>query len=165
MAELGNLIIYIIMFCTLLGALASIRDPEKGLGKEFITGLHCIGPVFIPVAGIMAAIPYLSQGINLLLGPIFTAMGSDPAIAATTVIAVDMGGYQLADVLAANRESWVIATLVGYTSGATVVYLIPVGLTMLHKDHHPYLALGAMAGALEPHWINSVTNQNDDRTE
>ena len=146
MAELGNFIIYIIMFCTLLGAVASIRDSEKGLGKEFIAGLHCIGPVFIPVAGIMAAIPYLSEGIKVLLGPMFAAIGSDPAIAATTVIAVDMGGYQLADVLAANREAWVIAMLVGYTSGATIVYLIPVGLTMLRKDHHKYLALGTMAG-------------------
>ena len=43
MAVLGSLIIYIIMICTMLGAIAAIRDPEKGLGKEFITGLHSIG--------------------------------------------------------------------------------------------------------------------------
>ena len=146
MAEIGNIIIYVIMFCTVLGAVAAIRDSERGLGKEFTTGLHSIGPVFIPVAGIMASIPYLSEGINLLLGPAFAAIGSDPAIAATTVIAVDMGGYQLADNLAGSREAWIIATLVGYTSGATIVYLIPVGLAMLRKEHHKYLALGAMAG-------------------
>jgi ethanolamine transporter len=35
---------------------------------------------------------------------------------------------------------------VGYTSGATVVYLIPVGLAMLKKKYHKYLALGSMAG-------------------
>ena len=146
MAEIGNFIVYIIMFCTVVGAIAAIRNSEKGLGKEFITGLHSIGPVFIPVAGIMASIPYLSKGIMLLFGPIFTAIGSDSAIAATSVIAVDMGGYQLADVLATSREAWIIATLVGYTSGATIVYLIPVGLAMLRKEHHKYLALGAMAG-------------------
>lgn len=134
------------MICTVIGAIASIRDPETGLGKEFITGIYSIGPVFIPVAGIMASIPYLSSGINWLLGPLFVAIGSDPAIASTAVIAVDMGGYQLSDTLAASRESWIISVVVGYTSGATVVYLIPVGLAMLRKEHHKYLALGAMAG-------------------
>ncbi|MDO2083473.1 ethanolamine utilization protein EutH, partial [Escherichia coli] len=38
--------------------------------------------------------------------------------------------------------------LVGYTSGATIVYLIPVGLTMLERKDHKYLALGAMAGLI-----------------
>ncbi|MDR1043865.1 MAG: ethanolamine utilization protein EutH [Candidatus Adiutrix sp.] len=146
MGFVGNIIIYLIMICTLLGAVAAIRDPEKGLGAEFISGLHSIGPVFIPVAGIMAAIPYLSGFITWALHPLFTSIGSDPSIAATAIVAVDMGGYQLADVVAASRESWIMAMLVGYTSGATVVYLIPVGLAMLKKKYHKYLALGSMAG-------------------
>lgn len=146
MSEIGNIIIYIIMVCALLGAIASIKDQEKGLGAEFIAGLHSIGPIFIPVAGIMAAIPYLSQGINASIGPLFEFIGASPAIAATAVIAVDMGGYQLADALAANREAWIIAMLVGFTSGATIVYMIPVGLTMMKEKYHKYLALGSMAG-------------------
>ena len=146
MVEIGNFLIYVIMFCVVLGALAAIRDPEHGLGAEFIKGLHSIGPVFIPVAGIMASIPYLSAGIKLAMGPLFSTIGSDPAIAATSIIAVDMGGYQLADGLATSRDAWIIAMLVGYTSGATIAYLIPVGLTMLRKDQHKYLALGVMAG-------------------
>ena len=32
MAEIGNIIIYVIMFCTILGAVAAIRDSEGGLG-------------------------------------------------------------------------------------------------------------------------------------
>lgn len=146
MSEIGNFIIYIIMACAFIGAIASIKDQEKGLGAEFIAGLHSIGPIFIPVAGIMAAIPYLSQGIDASIGPLFELIGASPSIAATSIIAVDMGGYQLADALAASRESWIIAMLVGYTSGATIVYLIPVGLTMMKKKHHKYLALGSMAG-------------------
>ena len=59
-----------------------------------------------------------------------------------------MGGYQLADAIAANRDMWIVAMLVGYTSGASIVYLIPVGLIMLNRDDHKYLALGAMAGLI-----------------
>ena len=43
---------------------------------------------------------------------------------------------------------WITASMVGYTSGATIVYLIPVGLMMLKQEDHKYLALGAMAGLI-----------------
>ena len=52
------------------------------------------GPIFLPVAGIMASIPLLRVAIEALCGPAFEFVGADPAMAATTFIAVDMGGYQ-----------------------------------------------------------------------
>lgn len=148
MAEFGNYVIYLIMLGAVIGALASILRPDSGLGREFVNGIHSIGPVFLAQAGIMVAIPYLSKAISHVLGPFFQAMGSDVSIAALSIIAVDMGGYQLADALTANRDMWITAMLVGYTSGATIVYLIPVGLTMLERKDHKYLALGAMAGLI-----------------
>lgn len=148
MAALGDVVIYIVMACAIAGAIASLIDEERGLGKEFLEGFRAIGPIFIPVAGIMASIPYLSALIRDLLGPTFDALGADAAMAATTVIAVDMGGYQLADSIAASREAWILATVVGYMAGATIVFSIPVGLAMLQKRDHPYLALGVMSGIL-----------------
>lgn len=41
-----------------------------------------------------------------------------------------------------------MAMVVGYMSGATIVFSIPVGLTMLEKKDHQYMALGVMAGLL-----------------
>lgn len=148
MSEVGNIIIYIIMAGTLIGAMASIIKPESGLGKEFVNGIHSIGPVFLAQAGIMAAIPIISYAITHTIGPLFESMGSDVSIAALSVIAVDMGGYQLADAIASNRDQWITAMLIGYTSGASIVYLIPVGLIMLKPADHKYLALGAMAGLI-----------------
>lgn len=148
MALIGTFVIYIIMACAVAGAIASIRNPESGLGKEFIEGIHAIGPIFIPVAGIMASIPYLSEFIRLAAGPLFALVGADPSIAATTVIAVDMGGYQLADALAGTRDAWILATIVGYMAGATIIFSIPVGLAMLAKPDHKYMALGIMSGIL-----------------
>jgi ethanolamine transporter len=148
MELIGTVVIYIIMACAVAGAFAYIRDPESGLGKEFLEGLHSIGPIFIPVAGIMASIPYLSKIIEGGVGPLFGMVGADPAIAATTIIAIDMGGYQLADVLAQSREGWLMASLVGYMAGATIIFSIPVGLAMLDKRDHKYMALGIMSGIL-----------------
>ena len=69
-------------------------------------------------------------------------------MAATTFIAVDMGGYQLADALAETRESWIMAMVTGYMAGATIVFSIPVALKMLEKRDRKYLALGVMSGLL-----------------
>ncbi len=148
MAFLGNIIIYIIMIGVIVGGVASAINPESSLGKEFVAGIHSIGPVFLVQAGIMAAIPILSDLITNLLGPIFDAIGSDVSIAATSIIAIDMGGYQLANALAKNTDTWITASFVGYSAGATIVYLIPIGLAMLSKKDQKYLALGVMAGLI-----------------
>jgi len=148
MAVIGQVVIGIIMCFVVVGAVAAVRDDESGLGKEFKEGLHSIGPIFIPVAGIMAAIPYLSVFVEKVIGPAFELIGASPAIASTTFIAVDMGGYQLAEATAGNTDTWVMAAVVGYMAGATLVFSIPVGLAMLRRDDHKYMALGIMSGIL-----------------
>ena len=60
MPGLESFVIYLVMACAVLGALAAIRDPDTGLGREFMEGLYSIGIIFVPVAGIMAAVPLLS---------------------------------------------------------------------------------------------------------
>ncbi|MEJ9228664.1 ethanolamine utilization protein EutH [Peribacillus butanolivorans] len=148
MEMVGNFVIYIIMTCAVLGAFASIKDSEQGLGKQFMEGLHTVGHIFIPAAGIMASIPYLSWFIDKVCGPIFAAIGADPALAATAILATDMGGYQLAAQLQETYEGWIMAMIVGFMSGATIVFSIPMGLAMLEKRDHKYMALGVMSGIL-----------------
>lgn len=146
MVLFGNIVVYIIMACAIIGAVASIVKEESELGQQFLEGLNSIGAIFLPVAGIMAASPYLTQIVGNVFGPIFSLVGADPAMAATTFIAVDMGGYQLADALAQTRESWVMATMTGYMAGATIVFSIPVALKMLKAEDRKYLALGVLSG-------------------
>ena len=148
MAYIGDVVIYIIMAFVVWGAVAAIINDREGMGKEFLTGLHSIGPIFIPVAGIMASIPYLSTFVENVLGPVWEAVGADPGIAATTFIASDMGGYQLALATADSNGAWIMALVTGFMAGATIVFTIPVGLAMLDKADHKYMALGVMSGVL-----------------
>ena len=148
MELIGTAVVYLIMACALVGCAASVIKPESELGKEFVAGIDAIGPIFLPVAGIMASAPYLTAFVSAVFGPAYSALGADPAMAATTFIAVDMGGYQLADALAQTRESWIMAMMTGYMAGATIVFTIPVALKMLVKRDRKYLALGVMSGLL-----------------
>lgn len=142
----GQIVIYIIMACALVGCFASIFKEESQLGKEFLAGFEAIGSIFIPVAGIMAAAPYLTWFVSHIFGPMYELVGADPSMAATTFIAVDMGGYQLAEALAATKESWIMAMMTGFMAGATIVFSIPVALKMLKKEDRRYLAMGEMVG-------------------
>ena len=148
MEIIGQVVVYVIMACALAGAVAAAVRPESELGRQFVEGIDSIGPIFLPVAGIMASAPYLTAFVSSVFGPIYGALGADPAMAATTFIAVDMGGYQLADALAATRESWIMAMMTGYMAGATIVFTVPVALKMLEKRDQKYLALGVMSGLL-----------------
>lgn len=148
MVMVGEIVIYIIMVCAILGAFAAIKNSEQGLGQQFMEGLHAVGHIFVPAAGIMASIPYLSWFINKVCGPFFATIGADPAIAATAILATDMGGYQLAQELATSYEGWIMAMIVGFMAGATIVFSIPMGLAMLDKRDHKYMALGVMSGIL-----------------
>ena len=148
MEIIGTIVVYIIMACALAGAIASAIRPESKLGQEFVAGIDSIGPIFLPTAGILAAAPFFTAFVKVVFGPLFSSLGADPAMAATTIVAVDMGGYQLADALAQTRESWIMAMITGYMAGATIVFTIPVALKMLEKKDQKYLALGAMSGFL-----------------
>ncbi|MBU7218257.1 ethanolamine utilization protein EutH [Staphylococcus gallinarum] len=148
MEHIGTVIIYIIMICAVLGAIGAIKDAQRGIGKEFMEGIYTIGPIFANSAGIMASIPFISQFIEHVFGPMFDKIGADPAIAATSILATDMGGYQLADVLKESYEGWIMAMIVGFMAGATIVFTIPLGLPMLEKRDHKYMALGILSGLL-----------------
>lgn len=148
MELIGTVVVYIIMICAFVGCIASVVKPESELGQQFVAGIDSIGPIFLPVAGIMASAPYLTAFVSTVFGPAYSVLGADPAMAATTFIAVDMGGYQLADALARTRESWIMAMMTGYMAGATIVFTIPVALKMLEVRDRKYLALGVMSGLL-----------------
>ncbi|GHT74824.1 ethanolamine utilization protein EutH [Spirochaetia bacterium] len=148
MAIVGTIVVYVIMACLVLGAAASILRPGSELGKQFTEGIFSVGPIFLSVAGIFASVPYISQFINYVFGPLYELAGADASMAATTIIAVDMGGYQLAEALAHTKENWIMAMLTGFMAGATIVFTVPIGLYMIPKEKENAFALGIMCGIL-----------------
>ncbi|GAA1359537.1 ethanolamine utilization protein EutH [Arthrobacter rhombi] len=148
MELIGQVIIYIMMAFLLIGAVSSMFDSEQGFGREFKEGIYAIGPIFLPVAGIMTLIPILSDLIEKYIAPIYAWVHADASLAATTLIAGDMGGFQLAHGTAGSHGAWIMAIATSFTAGSTIIFSIPVGLSMLDRRDHKYMALGVMAGLL-----------------
>ncbi|OBF10898.1 ethanolamine utilization protein EutH [Mycobacterium sp. ACS4331] len=131
-----------------VGAGAYILRPDSPLAGEFRDGIGVLGQIFIPVAGMMGIIPLLVPAINATVGPVYEWLHSDPSIAVATFLPSDQGSYALGLEVANSHGAWILAFTVGLTAGAVIAFSIPVGLALLDKKHHKYLALGTMCGLL-----------------
>ena len=136
------------MGCCGAGAIATVVKEDSGLAQSFHDGIRAMASLFLPVVGLMVSVPYLVIGVENIFGDIFRSIGADPAIAAAVIIPPDCGGYALFLALARSPEVVVIAVMVAITTASTIAFNIPIGLSILKKEDHSYLALGAMSGFL-----------------
>lgn len=148
MALIGNIILYIIMACCVLGALATIFKEESGLAQSFHDGIGTMSVMFIPICGLMISVPYIVKGTEFLFGGLFRSFGADPSIAAAMILPPDCGGYAVALEMGGGPAIEVIVIAVGFMVASTIAFNIPIGLSILDKKDHSYLALGAMSGFL-----------------
>lgn len=127
-------------------------DAIDGAGKQFEDGLGAMGPLALAMVGVIAATPIISRVLAPLVIPVFTWLGASPSMFATSILAVDMGGYGLARELATTNGSldWpsflYSGLILGSMMGATIVFTIPVGLGMIESSDRRPFALGILAG-------------------
>ena len=140
-------IIWILMICMVLGGIDRAIGNKFGLGKEFEEGFNAMGPLALAMLGIMCLAPVLGKLLTPVIGPLYSLLGADPAMFAGTLLAVDMGGWPLAQEMARSTQAAELSGLVlGSMMGATVVFTIPVALGIIRKEDRGFLAKGILAG-------------------
>ena len=108
-----------------------------------------MGPLAIAMAGVVAAAPVLAIILKPIIVPVYKLLGADPSMFATTLLACDMGGYPLAMKLAGNETIGNFSGLIlGTMMGPTLVFTIPVALSIIKKKDRPYLGAGILAGMI-----------------
>lgn len=129
-----------------LGGADRLRGNKWGFGDKFETGFMLMGSMALSMAGMICLAPVLAQWLGMVIVPLYQLVGVDPAMFGS-VLAIDMGGYQLAKELAADplmgRYSGLVVSAV---FGCTLVFTIPVGMGMVEKPDRPFLAKGIMLG-------------------
>ena len=93
MQMIGTIVIRTVMVCLVLGVIGAIRDPDKGIGFEFCEGVRQLGTIFIPIAGVMASLPYMQSIITAAFSGLSRLMGHDLAMWAGIILPPDMGGF------------------------------------------------------------------------
>lgn len=146
---INEIIIYIMVVFMALGAIDKIIGNKFGLGEKFEEGLMAMGALALAMVGVICLAPVLSNILQPVVVPVFKLLGADPAMFATTILANDMGGYELAKNMALNPEVGRFAGLIlGSMMGATIVFTIPVSLGIIDKEDTPFLAKGVLAGII-----------------
>lgn len=143
-----TVIMWIMAVGAVVGGLDYLFGSKLGLGQKFENGFMLLGPTALSMAGIICLAPLLSDVLGPVISPAFAFFGLDPAIFGG-VLAIDMGGYQMAldlcDDPAAGRFAGLIVAAV---FGCTITFTIPVGVGMIEKDDQPRFARGILLGLI-----------------
>src|SRR5699024_9011305 len=127
--SINEIIIYIMTLFMVIGAVDRILGNKLGIGEQFEEGINAMGALALSMVGVIALAPVLAKILLPIVGPIFEAIGADPSVFATSLLALDMGGYPLAQELAKTPEAAQFSgILVGSMFGPTIVFTIPVAL-------------------------------------
>ena len=148
--SINSVIVTIMMIFMVVGAIDKIRGNKLGYGEQFDEGFNAMGPLAIAMVGVVALAPVLRVILQPILSPVYSLVGASPAMFATTLLACDMGGYPLAMQLAGeNLAVGNFAGLVlGSMMGPTLVFTIPVALSIIKPKDRPFLASGVLVGLI-----------------
>lgn len=147
--SINSVIMFVMMCFMVLGAVDKLRGNKLGYGAEFDEGFRAMGPLAIAMAGVVAAAPVLAAVLEPVVAPLYRLLGADGAMFAGTLLACDMGGYPLAMQLAEREAVGNFSGLIlGSMMGATLVFTIPVALSIIKPEDRPYLGAGVLAGVI-----------------
>ena len=147
--SINSVIMMIMMIFMIVGAVDKIMGNKRGYGAQFDEGFNSMGALAVAMAGVVAAAPVLAVILKPIIVPIYEFFGADASMFATTLLACDMGGYPLAMELAADETIGNFAGLIlGTMMGPTIVFTIPVALSIIKKEDRPYLGAGILAGMI-----------------
>lgn len=144
-----EIIIAVMAFFAVLGALDRIFGDRLGLGKAFEEGILSMGSLALAMIGVICAAPVLARLLKPIVVPVYNFLGADAAMFAGTLLACDMGGGALAlEMTSDPRAAMLGGVLCGSMLGSTVVFTIPVALGILQERDRGALAKGVLCGVV-----------------
>ena len=147
--SVNSFIIFVMMIFMLLGAVVRLRGNKWGYGASFEEGFQAMGPLALGMAGVVAAAPVLSILLRPVIVPLYRLLGADASMFAGTILACDTGGYPLAMELTSDPSVGKFSgLLLGSMMGPTIIFTIPVALSLIKKEDRPYLGSGVLAGMI-----------------
>lgn len=145
--DINQIIIWIIVICMLIGAVDRIIGNRFGFGEQFEEGFNALGALALSMVGVVSIAPVLKKILEPVITPVYEALGADPSMFATTLLANDMGGAPLALSMAQDADAGLLAAFIlGAMMGPTIVFTIPVALGIIDASDRQYLAKGVLAG-------------------
>lgn len=146
---MNEVIIYIMAFFALIGGIDKIMNNKYGLGKKFDESFMSMGNLAMTILGIYSLAPVITKSLSSIIIPVYQAIGADPSIFISTLLACDMGAYNSAVELAKTEQMVMFSGLiVSSMMGATISFTIPVGMGIIKKEDMPFFIKGVLIGII-----------------
>jgi ethanolamine transporter len=146
---MDKVIVFLIGSFFVIGGIDYILGSPLKLGGKFEEGIKTMGALGLGMIGIYSLAPILSNVISAAIIPVSRVFNLDPSIFPAVFLAVDMGGYQMAEKLALTKEMGIFSgIIIASTLGATISFSIPVAIGMLSKEDEKYFSKGVMVGII-----------------
>lgn len=143
---MSQMILCVMAVGALLGGIDRILGNRFGYGERFEEAFRLLGPIGLSMAGIICLAPVLSGLLGGAVVPLFTALGLDPGMFGS-ILAIDMGGFQLAMELAVDPEIGKFSgIIVSAIFGCTIIFTVPVGLSIVEAEDRPDFTKGILLG-------------------
>lgn len=145
----NQIVIDIMVLFMVLGGFDKITKKKfnLGLADEFEEGFHALGALSLSMLGILSFAPVLTKILLATVGPVYEFLGADPAMMAGSFLGMDMGAYSVAHEMTASEDvANFSGLLLGGMMGTTIVFTIPVAISILKKEDYSYLAQGILYG-------------------
>ena len=144
-----NVITWIMLGFSLLGAFDRLIGNRLGLGKEFERGFQMLGTLALAMIGMIVISPFLAELMSPVLNWFSSVTPFDPSVITASIFANDMGGAPLCDAVAKDPQLGSYnGMIVGAMMGCTVSFTIPFSLSAVKKENHRQVLLGLLCGVV-----------------
>ena len=143
-----EVVLWVAAVGVVIGGADYLMKNRFGLGSKFIEGFEIMRTLAVASAGVIVLAPVLAEWLQPVLIPVFRLLHADPAMFAS-VIANDMGGYPLAMLLAEDPQAGLLSgAITSSMLGATLVFVLPVGMGMMRREDQPFFIRGMLLGII-----------------
>lgn len=144
-----NILLYVVAFFFLIGAIDYIEGNKFKLGKVFEDGIKTIGPLSLSMIGILSMTPFFSEVLTKTLVPIAQKFSLDASIFPASIIAIDMGGLNLSQRLATcNEMAKFSGIFMSSILGCTISFTLPLAIGLIKTEMFETLFKGILCGII-----------------
>lgn len=145
-----KIMLYIISIFFIIGILDYIMDNKFSLGTRLIEGIQSMGTLALSMIGILSITPIISSFlINNILPILKDKNFIDPSIISSSILAVDMGGYKIANSISTNQNIiYFSGILISSIVGCTISFTLPLALGIVEEKDIDILCKGILCGLI-----------------
>lgn len=143
-----KIMLYIVATFFIIGIVDYVIGNKFKLGEKLIEGLNSMGALALSMIGILSITPMISNILTRSILPVLKEKSFiDPSIISSSILAVDMGGYKIANSISSNQNMiYFSGILISSIVGCTISFTLPLALGIIKDEDIEILCKGILCG-------------------